>query len=176
MTQTHVEDAHPSVVAEADKGPHKGWSYFDSKLEGARFHLLHGVVSQDPFDPAAAGRLADELESLSQSYGYGSADSYLVDTAGMSDDDVSSDVPLSVQKANLFDDDGEEDPYFIEVRNSERIMLEAAATPEAREFLGAGDHGADWKGAWGPMHSRMKAAFCRGRDMRAEQTFSAPAP
>lgn len=176
MTHRHIEDAHPSVVAEAENGEHKGWSSFDTKLEGARFHLIHGLVSGQPFDPAEAERLLAELESLAQSYGYASTDSYLVDAYDRSDEDISSNPFLSSQRENLFDEDGGEDPYFIEVRASERALLKAAATDDARSFLGADSHAAGWQGAWGSIHARMQDAFRRGRDLRAAQTFSAPAP
>lgn len=176
MSNMHVYDAHPSVAEEAKHGEHGGWSTFDTKLEGARFHLMHSAVASDPFDAATAGRLFDELDALAQSYGYGVTDSYLADTAGMSDEDIDGSVELSIQRDNLFEEIGEEDPYFNEVRSSERKLLAAAATPEAREFLGVAGHPEAWDGAWGAIYRRMEEAFVRGRDMRAAQNFDAPKP
>jgi len=176
MTSMHVADASPSATRAAEEGPHSGWSTFDAKLEGARFHLLHGIVAAGEFDAAEAERLAGELEQLAQSYGYGTADSYLTDAEGMADDEIASNAQLLFTKQSLFDEDGEEDSYFVEVRTSERLLFAAAATPEARSFLGADSRGEDWTGARGTLHDRMKAAFVRGRDMRASQSFSNPAP
>jgi len=176
MSHLNAYDAHPSVAEEAKHGEHAGWSTFDTKLEGARFHLIHAAVAIDPFDPATAGRLLDELDALAQSYGYGVTDSYLADTAGLSDEDIDGNVELSIQRDNLFEEIGEEDPYFAEVRSSERKLLAAAATAEARQFLGAAGQPESWDGAWGPIYRRMEEAFVRGRDMRAAQTFDAPKP
>lgn len=176
MKSTRIEDAHPELAKAAEAGPHTGWSTFDCKLEGARFHLMHGLVSAEAFDGIEADRLLDELEALSQSYGYGSADSYLTDAAGLSDEEIGENPFLSSQRENLFVEGGEEDQYFVEVRMSERLLMAAAATPEAKDFLGWAMHGEGWDGAYGPIHARMGAAFCAGRDRRAKQEFNAPRP
>lgn len=176
MKNLRVNDAPLSVARAAEKGEHKGWSTFDSKLEGARFHMLHQAVSGPAFDAVESSRLLDELETLAQSYGYGQADSYLTDAHGLSGEEIEAKPHLAIQRDSLFADDGEEDPYFVEVRTSERLLLAAAATPEAEAFLGRADHGDGWAGMWGPVHVRMQEAFRRGRDMREAQSFSSPSP
>jgi hypothetical protein len=176
MSARHVADASPSVAAAAENGPHGGWSTFDCKLEGARFHLLHEGVAASEFDAVEAERLAGELESLAQSYGYGTADSYLAAADGLSDDEIAENPHLAVMKQNLFEEDGEEDAYFVEVRTSERLLFAAAATPQAKSFLGADGHDEDWSGAGGTLYDRMKTGFLRGRDMRRSQSFEAPKP
>lgn len=172
----NVADASPSVAEAAKNGPHGGWASFDCRLEGARFHLLHEIVSAETFDAAEAERLAAELEELALSYGYGAADNYLAKAEGLQDDEIGEDPSLALQRRSIFEEDGEEDAYFAEVRASERLLFAAAATGEAEAFLGAGFRAANWDGAFGPLHERMKAAFVRGRDMRAAQSFRKPSP
>ena len=176
MSTVHIPDASPKLQAASGKGKHRGWSTFDIALEGSRFQALHDLVSAPAFDGHHAIAVLDELEALAQSYGYGQADSYLAGAEGLSDEEISANPFLAMQRDSTFKEDGEEDQYFIEVRNSERILLAAAATPEARAFLGGSSHGEDRKGAWGPVHERMKGAFRRGRDMRESLSSQAPQP
>jgi len=171
-----VKDAPRELTVESEAGPHKGWSTFDSGNEGARFHLLHGLVSARVFDVVAAGKLLNELSSLAHSYGYGTADSYLTDASGLSDDEIEANPELAFLRDRLFDD-YEEDQYFIEVRTSERALYAAAATPEARDFLGDNAHRLRWDGAWGTIHRIMTDSFRAGRDSRQSiESSSSPAP
>lgn len=172
----HVEDAHPDVAAEAEYGPHRGWSTWDSKLEGARFHLIHRVVAADPFDAIEAERLLAELSQLAGSYGYAVADSYHASADGLEDGEIGGNPDLASLRENLYGEDGHEDPYFVEVRASERLLAAASKTEEAKAFLGIGLPGTAPDGAGGTVFNRMHAAFIQGRDRRAEQTFRPLAP
>jgi len=163
-----VQDAPLELVREAEKGPHKGWSTFDLKLEGARFHLLQGIVASETFDADAAWRILSELEAFATGYGYGTADSYLTDAVGMTDDEIDADPQLSLMRDHLFDNP-EEDQYFNEVRESGRALLAGAATAEAREFLTSrkdSPYGPSQDGSYGIVFSTMMKAFEAGRDER----------
>jgi hypothetical protein len=163
-----VQDAPLELVREAGQGPHKGWDTFDLKLEGARFHLLQQAVAAEPFDEGAARRVLGELESLAYSYGYGTADSYLTDASGMSDDEIEADPQLLLMRENIFENP-EEDQYFHEVRVSGRILLAGAATAQARDFLTSrvdSPFGTCAGGSYGIVMTRMMKAFEAGRDER----------
>jgi len=174
-----VQDAPLELVREAGKGQHKGWDTFDLKLEGARFHLLQQAVEAGTFDAAEAVRLVGELESLAYSYGYATADSYMTDAVGLSDDEIDADPQLSLMRDHLFENP-EEDQYFHEVRTSGRALLAGAATAAAREFLSSrvgSPYGASADGSYGIVFSSMMKAFEDGRDERKNLYASkAPAP
>jgi hypothetical protein len=148
------------------QGPHSGWSYFDEHLDGARFHRLGEIVAAPAFDGEAAETAAAELEALAQSHGYGVADSHFADMARGSLGSEEREAQLEASGAYL--DDPTEGDYFTEVRSSERALLAASATDEARSFLGGRDHPASWDGAFGSLHDRMERAFHAGVGMRRE--------
>ncbi len=75
-------------VTAAEAGPHRGWETFDMKNEGVRVQHLHDLVSAPVFNEEEAESVLSELKSLAQSYGYGSADSFLFSAAGETLDEM----------------------------------------------------------------------------------------
>jgi len=162
MSSRHVEEASEQLAAAVRTSVHKGWSTFDERLEGARFHLLHEIVSKPVFDAVEAGRLVSELEQLAHSYGYGVADSYLCSASGLDEEQISDNPELLSARENLYEEEGENDQYFMEVRASCRLLREAAASAEAREYLEENS-----------IQDRMAESFRLGRDVRTSQEFPA---
>lgn len=172
---SRVEEAPDEIVSAAKEGPHAGWDTFDLRLEGARFHLLQGIVASAPFDADAAQDVLADLEAFARSYGYGTTDTYLTDAAGKSDDEIGSDPQLALMRENIFDNP-EEDQYFHEVRISGRALLAGAATAEARDFLTPrkdSPFGPGGDGSYGAVYSCMMRAFEAGRDERKNLDMSA---
>lgn len=172
MTRIKNTEAAPTELeARTNNGPHKGWGTFDNKFEGARFQLLHDLVSAETFDIESARVILSELEDFAQSYGYGTADNVLHSYGHLTEDDLEDDsnIVARITMDELFNHDGENDQYFTEVYTSEEALKTSAKTPEAIHFLGLSkinDGGHIW--------STINSAFLRGRDMKKEE-YDAPA-
>ncbi len=152
----HPDTSHAAdeLVARADAGPHRHWSPFDLKLEGARFQRLHEIVSAKDFDPEAASEVISQIMAFARSYGYGQADSYLADTAGIEDETLGE-----IREDELFSN-YDETEYFQYVVRSNRLLAEAASTAEAKVFVG-------------DLTVDALDAFCVGRDSRLERSKQA---
>lgn len=172
----NTEQAADDLVKRTMDGPHKGWSCFDEKFEGARYQMLHELVSAETFDAETAQVVLSELEDYAQSYGYGSADSALHQYGHLSDDELEEEdnIQAKIVMDDLFDNDGDNDQYFSELLTSEAALRDAAQTPEALHFLGM-KHAND---SYGTIWDTVKTAFIRGRDMKKEEynTPSGPRP
>lgn len=173
----NTEQAPDDLVKRTKDGPHKGWSCFDEKFEGARYQMLHELVSAETFDAETAQVVLSELEDYAQSYGYARADSALHSFGHLTEDELDEDenVEAKIIMDELFENDGENDSYFHEVLNSEKALKEAARTPEALNFLGFND---TKKSSYGTIWPTVNSAFIRGRDMKKEEydTPSGPRP
>lgn len=168
MSRTkNTEQAPDELVERTKNGPHEGWSYFDEKFEGARYQLLHDLVSADIFDAETASVVLSELEDYGQSYGYSLADSALHQYGHLSDGDLeeNENIQARIIMTDLFDNDGDDDPYFSELLKSEAILRDAAKTQEALNFLGM-KHSND---CYKTIFATVKTAFVRGRDMKKEE-------
>jgi hypothetical protein len=151
---THHPDtsqASDELVARTEVGPHRHWSPFDFKLEAARFQRLHEIVSSIDFDQTAATEVFLQIMAFARGYGYGQADSYLADVAGIEDETLSE-----IRYDELFSS-YDETEYFEYVAKSNRLLSESAATSEAKAFVA--DITVD-----------ALDAFCTGRDGRIEKS------
>jgi hypothetical protein len=155
MTQ-HPDTSHAAdeLVVRADAGPHRHWSPFDLKLEGARFQKLHEIVSAKDFDSEAAAEVISQLMAFARGYGDGQADSYLADTAGIEDETLAE-----IREDELFSN-YDETEYFQYVARSNRLLSEVAATAEAKAFVR-------------DLTVDALDAFCTGRDSRLERSKQA---
>lgn len=173
MTKVNTFHADGLTREKALAGPHRGWDTYDIGNEGARIHLIHEAVTTVPFPRVRAEAFLAELEAFAHSAGYADADSCL-HAISRSDDEQMNEI----MRASVFDDHQEGD-YFAELRKSERALYAAAASPEAREFLGENGR-TGWNGAYGELSRVMVAAYERGRDLRASEAAapaaSAPSP
>lgn len=156
--ETRMRDYTLEEIELASESSHRGWSTFDMQNEGVRLFELDRIVSSVPFDEDAAAEVLAELASLSQSFGYADADSYLHRTSGLSDEEIEENPHHAIERQVLFED-YEENDFFAEYRTSfERLGL-VASTDEAREFLGT-------PARWGRAYRAVVSAFERGRDMK----------
>ncbi len=149
---THLPDtshAPDELVIRADAGPHRHWSPFDLKLEGARFQRLHEIVSSKNFDQETASEVILQIMAFARGYGDGQADSYLADVAG-----IENETLAEIRHDELFSS-YDETEYFEYVTKSERLLVEASASDEAKAFV---------------QNLTVDAldAFCRGRDARVD--------
>lgn len=143
------------LVAAVAAGPHSIWTQFDEKLEGARWQRVHEAVSANPFEAAAAAYSGRELEAFAYGYGYAHADSFLTDTHGLTEEEISDDPSLASHREELFGDFSE-GSYFSAVYQSQSILLRAAATPQASTFVNG-------------LVTRMEDAYAAGRDLRVSE-------
>lgn len=173
MSQVNTFQADSLTQEKALAGPHRGWNTYDIGNEGARMHLIHEAVMTVPFPRARALAFLAELEAFAHSAGYADADSCLHAISRSDDQQINE-----IMRASVFEDHEESD-YFAELRKSERVLYSAAASPEAREFLGENGR-AEWDGAYGALSRVMIAAYQRGRDLKASEaaapSASAPSP
>jgi hypothetical protein len=168
MTRIKNTDQAPEDLVERTRdGLHEGWSFFDEKFEGARYQLMHELVSADIFDKETAAVVLSELEDYAQSYGYASADSALHKFGHLSDDELENEenTTAKIIMNDLFDNDGDDDPYFSELLKSEAILRDAAKTQESLNFLGMKHSNDGYKN----IYLTVKNAFVRGRDMKKEE-------
>jgi hypothetical protein len=153
---THFPDtsqAPDELVTRAAAGPHRHWSPFDLKLEGARFQRLHDIVSAKDFDPESASEVLSQIMAFARGYGDGQADSYLADVAGIEDETLAE-----IMQDDLFSS-YDQTEYFQYVSKSARILFEASVTDEA-------------KAAVRDLTVDALDAFCSGRDVRMEKSDS----
>lgn len=173
MTITSYTDVNTTALGDyysdrAAKGSHSHWSPYDLKLEGSRYHGLDVIVSAVPFDAESAEIAAMEIEAFGHGYGWGQADSYLADLGRSSnnDGDASEDDEslIDIYREQLFDSYADTE-YFNYVFKSEARLKEAAATPEAFDFVRG-------------LASRVMIAFEKGRDrcVEASETPQTPSP
>ena len=160
MAPTSIDDMDEQEFAAfcrtAEAGPHGHWETFGIEDEGARFHLIHELLSSPTFDDAQSDMvdtLIRELESMAAGVGRGDADQFL-SSAAPDDDDYSARHQMLTEGAGGND-------YFSMVLASEAMLGKATNTAEARTHLNfkLGDGGGD-----GPIHYRMLAAYEEGRD------------
>lgn len=157
-THTSAEDLEKRALS----GPHRGWTTFDIGNEGSKIQLLHEAVQMVPFPKDVATGLLESLRAFAGSAGYADADSCLYAISCGTDETLNA-----IHHASVFDDH-EENDYFAEVRNSERLIFAVAATKEARSFLGdTGQPG--WNGTRGTIYRVMLAEYENGRDMKAAE-------
>lgn len=143
----------------AKLGPHGHWAAFDEHLECARWAALHKVVDAQPFEAKRATELLDELKEGATSYGYASEDSFRY---AMSNNDPDSDESIAMREAHENPQDN--DDYYAAVDRSVNILMDAAASDEARRFVG-------------DIAMAIQDAAERGRDSRAEMDEAvSPAP
>ena len=106
---------------------HSHWSAYDENLEMADFARVHDKVERGEDFSADAAALRDKARS----YGYGEADSSVVDLEGR-------DPALPYTKAlqEVFDNymDGD---YWGQIDASENLLSAAAKTPEAKAAVRA---------------------------------------
>jgi hypothetical protein len=138
-------------VIRADAGPHRHWSPFDLKLEGARFQRLHEIVSSKDFDQETASEVISQIMAFARGYGDGQADSYLADVAGIEDETLAE-----IREDELFGS-YDQTEYFEYVSKSVRLLAEAAATDEARHAVK-------------DLTVDALDSFCHGRDARIERS------
>jgi hypothetical protein len=158
-----VYDAAPETISMALKGPHRSWDFISIEIERARFHELGERVSSVGFsldDETRCHELLDELEVCAKSAGYADADNFRNLSSGKSDTEIEDSTDLLSLRYLLMNPDSSE--YFGLVKESERLVQQAAATSEARTFVkfGLGD-GA----TLGPIRARLLAAYEDGRNV-----------
>jgi hypothetical protein len=149
------------LVEAVANGPHSLWVQFDSRFEGARWQRIHEAVSADVFESQAATYSGRELEALAYGYGYSRADAYLVDTQGMSEDDITADSVESAYRQELFGDLAQ-GGYFSTVYQSQSVLHENARTPQANTFVNQ-------------LVIRIEEAFSAGRDARMSEAVQSEA-
>lgn len=151
----HPDTSHAAdeLVARADAGPHRHWSPFDLKLEGARFQRLHEIVSAKDFDSEAASEVISQIMAYARGYGDGQADSYLADIPGIEDETLAE-----IREDELFSS-YDETEYFEYLTRSNRLLSEAAATAEAKASVR-------------DLTVDALDAFCAGRDARLAKSDS----
>lgn len=153
----HPDTSHAAdeLAIRADAGPHRHWSPFDLKLEGARFQRLHEIVSAPDFDAGVASEVISQILAFARGYGDGQADSYLADAAGIEDETLAE-----IREDELFSS-YDETEYFQYVARSNRLLSEAAATADAKAFVR-------------DLTVDALDAFCAGRDSRIERSRQVP--
>ncbi len=135
---------------------HRHWSSHDEGNEMARFNRLHEIVAaSNAFDAVEAERVLLSLEALAHSYGYGCADSHLSAIDGKTPDEIEDDPHLAAQ-VESYESYQENDDYFSNIAQSERILRQAATTEPAGAFVLR-------------IGTRMDAAFLKGRACREHQ-------
>lgn len=164
MTTEHPDTspASPELEVRAIAGSHTHWSAFDMKLEGARFHLLHELVSDPSFDEDRSKEVIAQIMAFARGYGDGQADSFLYEYGGMSEADFENDELASIRYDDLHRSYDELE-YFENFSKSNRILSSAAATERARDIL---------------RNLTVDAlnAFCAGRDGRLEESSPSVSP
>lgn len=160
MEYVEVTESSRDLAKAAAAGPYAGWSAWDMRLEGARFHSLHQILSGSAFgfaERVEAELAIRELESLAYSTGYADADVWISRAKVRAGQDAHDADRAAVM------DEFDSDDYLAEVIASERRLSRAASTSEARKFInveiGEG-------GAYGPLHRRMATAYMHGKDSR----------
>jgi hypothetical protein len=153
MRDYNVED-----IKQASESFHSGWNTFDMQNEGVRLFELEKIVSSVPFNEDAAVNVLAELTSLSRSFGYADADSYLHRTAGLSPEEIEEDPYHASERQALFEDH-EENDFFAEYRTSFERLEAVASTDEAKEFLGT-------PARYGRAYRAIVSAFENGRDAK----------
>ncbi len=162
MSDIEIYDADQALMEKAAAGPHRDWESISIELEGARFQMLHDIVSCEIFDLDDEIKSVDivhELAELARSKGYADADTYANITASMSQDEIERDAVVLNLKHLL--DNPDQGDYFSLVRNSEQVLLDSTQTGSARNFLTQeGDNRP------GLIFSSMLGAYEDGRNAR----------
>lgn len=154
--EVHVGAMHGDLADAVASGPHSHWSEYDAQFEGARWQRVHEAVVSAPFEAAAAAYSGRELEALAYGYGYSRTDSYLADTHGLSEEEISNDVGHSTYRQDLFGRPSE-GGYMAAVFESQARLLDAATTPQASSFVSQ-------------LVARIEEAFVAGRDQRVSES------
>lgn len=162
MADIEIHDAGDDLIEKAAIGPHRDWESISIEMEGTRFQRLHDLVASPVFeldDEIACVDTVEELLALAKSAGYADADNYDNMTKHLSDGDVERDAIIRHTGDLVSSPEGS--LYFSLVRASEDILIKAASTGSARNFLTQ-----DGDNRPGMLFASMLAAYEDGRNAR----------